>query len=258
MLRRSASARSRGFVIGGSALLFAQFMPTRRPLRTGGLCLFAAVTLALAAGTLGISSGTPADASVRAVAARLFCRSHGGILGQGLYWAAHRLVQTVGVDILVVFLLVVGVVLLTGLRWRWSCARRAMAWSTPVACCVPGQAPLNAQQVSWRRALQARASRFARVRGALAAAARACARGADRARHPCGGPFGRRCCARGRGIGAVGCRCRGRDGAERSQRTSTIPKPRRRTRTDRLRPSTFAPRRSRSDEEDEVPAGADR
>ncbi|MFZ1925011.1 MAG: DNA translocase FtsK [Solirubrobacteraceae bacterium] len=102
------------FVIGGSALLFAQFMPTRRPLRTGGLCLFAAVTLALAAGTLGISSGTPEDASSGQWSSA-FLQSHGGILGQGLYWVAHRLVQTVGVDILVVFLLVVGVVLLTGL-----------------------------------------------------------------------------------------------------------------------------------------------
>ncbi len=101
-------------VIGGSALLFAQFMPTRRPLRTGGLCLFAAVTLALAAGTLGVSSGTPADAGSEQWSAASL-QSHGGILGQGLYWVAHRLVQTVGVDILVVFLLVVGVVLLTGL-----------------------------------------------------------------------------------------------------------------------------------------------
>ncbi len=102
------------FIIGGSALLFAQFMPTRRPLRTGGLCLFAAVTLALAAGTLGISSGTPDDANSGQWSSA-FLQSHGGVLGQGLYWVAHRLVQTVGVDILVVFLLVVGVVLLTGL-----------------------------------------------------------------------------------------------------------------------------------------------
>ncbi len=104
------------FVIGGSALLFAQFMPTRRPLRTGGLCLCAAVTLALAAGTLGISSGTPDDASSEQWNSASL-QSHGGILGQGLYWVAHRLVQTVGVDILVVFLLVVGVVLLTGLSF---------------------------------------------------------------------------------------------------------------------------------------------
>ncbi|HTA96166.1 MAG TPA: DNA translocase FtsK [Solirubrobacteraceae bacterium] len=101
-------------LIGGSALLFAQFMPTRRPLRTGGLCLFAAATLALAAGTLGVSSGTPADAGSEQWRS-VFLQSHGGILGQGIFWVADRLVQTVGVDILVVFLLVVGVVLLTGL-----------------------------------------------------------------------------------------------------------------------------------------------
>jgi S-DNA-T family DNA segregation ATPase FtsK/SpoIIIE len=101
-------------VVGGSALLFAQLMPTRRPLRTGGLCLFAAVTLALAAGTLSVSSGTPAQGSATAQWHSDFLQAHGGIMGQGLYWLAHRLVQTVGVDILVVFLLIVGVVLLTG------------------------------------------------------------------------------------------------------------------------------------------------
>jgi S-DNA-T family DNA segregation ATPase FtsK/SpoIIIE len=101
-------------VVGGSALLFAQLMPTRRPLRTGGLCLFAAVTLALAAGTLGVSNGTPADSQSAQQWHSAFLQTHGGVLGQGLYWSAHRLVQTVGVDILVVFLLIVGVVLLTG------------------------------------------------------------------------------------------------------------------------------------------------
>ncbi|HXC45360.1 MAG TPA: DNA translocase FtsK, partial [Solirubrobacteraceae bacterium] len=101
-------------VVGGGGMLFAQFMPTRRPLRTGGLCLFAAVTLALAAGTLGVSGGTPATAPASAQWRSGFLQSHGGMVGQGLYWAAHRLVQSVGVDILVVFLLLVGVILLTG------------------------------------------------------------------------------------------------------------------------------------------------
>jgi S-DNA-T family DNA segregation ATPase FtsK/SpoIIIE len=101
-------------VFGGSALLFAQLMPTRRPLRTGGLCLFAAVTLALAAGTLGVSSAAPAHSPSSEQWRSAFLQTHGGIMGQGLYWVAHRLVQSVGVDILVVFLLVVGIVLLTG------------------------------------------------------------------------------------------------------------------------------------------------
>jgi S-DNA-T family DNA segregation ATPase FtsK/SpoIIIE len=101
-------------VVAGGALLLAQLMPTPRPLRTGGLCLFAATTLALAAGTLGVSSGTPTHAPTADQWRSAFLQTHGGIMGQGLYWVAHRMVQTVGVDIFVVFLLVVGVVLLSG------------------------------------------------------------------------------------------------------------------------------------------------
>ncbi len=101
-------------VVGGGALLVAQIVSVRRPLRTGGLCLFAAVTLALAAGTLGVSTGTPAHGPSFDQWHSAFLQAHGGVMGQALYWAAHRLVQSVGVDILVVFLLVVGVVLLTG------------------------------------------------------------------------------------------------------------------------------------------------
>ena len=101
-------------VVGGGALLLDQLIATRRPLRTGGLCIFAAATLALAAGVLGVSSGTPAGALASAQWHSAHLQSHGGILGQGLYWASHRLVQSAGVDILILFLLVVGIVLLTG------------------------------------------------------------------------------------------------------------------------------------------------
>jgi S-DNA-T family DNA segregation ATPase FtsK/SpoIIIE len=101
-------------IIGGGALLLAQLMPARRPLRSGGLCLFAAVTLALAAGTLGVSSGTPAHGPSSEQWRSAFLQTHGGIMGQALYWAAHRMVQTVGVDILVVFLTLAGAVLLSG------------------------------------------------------------------------------------------------------------------------------------------------
>ena len=100
-------------VLGGGALLLAQLLPASRPLRSGGLCLFAAVTLALAAGTLGVSDGTADDASGGQWRSD-FLQSHGGIAGQSLYWVAHRLVQTVGVDILVVFLALAGATLLSG------------------------------------------------------------------------------------------------------------------------------------------------
>ncbi|MGA7703791.1 MAG: DNA translocase FtsK [Solirubrobacteraceae bacterium] len=101
-------------VVGGGALLLDQLIVTRRPLRTGGLCIFAAVTLALAAGVLGVSSGTSAGAPASAQWRSAHLQTHGGLLGQGLYWVTHRLVQSAGVDILILFLLVVGVVLLTG------------------------------------------------------------------------------------------------------------------------------------------------
>jgi S-DNA-T family DNA segregation ATPase FtsK/SpoIIIE len=97
--------------LGGGALLLRPLLPALRPLRTGSICLFASVTLALADGPLGVSSG-PAPAAHAWSSSHL--QSHGGVLGEALYTAAHRLVASVGVDILVVFLLLVGVTLLTG------------------------------------------------------------------------------------------------------------------------------------------------
>jgi DNA segregation ATPase FtsK/SpoIIIE, S-DNA-T family len=98
-------------VIGGGALLLRPVLPALRPLRTGALCVFAAVTLALAAGMLGLSSA-PAPGAPAWTSAHL--QSHGGIAGEALYQLTHKLVQDVGVDILVVFLLITGVILLTG------------------------------------------------------------------------------------------------------------------------------------------------
>jgi DNA segregation ATPase FtsK/SpoIIIE, S-DNA-T family len=103
-------------VAGGCALLLREMLPGRRslvadPRSIGAICLFASATLALAAGTLGVSSG-PGDSEAAWTSAWL--QGHGGAAGEALYQLAHRLVQDVGVDILVVFLLIVGVILLTG------------------------------------------------------------------------------------------------------------------------------------------------
>ncbi len=98
-------------VIGGGALLLRPVLPALRPLRTGALCVFAAVTLALAAGMLGIT--TPPGNGAHAWAS-VHLQTHGGIAGEALYQLTHRLIQDVGVDILVVFLLITGAVLLTG------------------------------------------------------------------------------------------------------------------------------------------------
>jgi DNA segregation ATPase FtsK/SpoIIIE, S-DNA-T family len=102
-------------VLGGGTLLLRPVLPTLRPLRTGGACVFAAVTLALAAGMLGLSSreqGLAPTSSRAWVSAYL--QAHGGVVGQALYALTHKLVQQAGVDILVVFLLIAGAILLTG------------------------------------------------------------------------------------------------------------------------------------------------
>ncbi len=98
---------------GGAAMLLRPVWPALRPLRTGAICLSASITLALAAGTLGVSS-TEAVQEKGASWTSAFLQAHGGVAGEALYQGSHRLVQSVGVDILVVFLFLVGVILLTG------------------------------------------------------------------------------------------------------------------------------------------------
>ena len=114
-----AVGRARGLapialVGGGGALLLRPVWPALRPLRAGAICLFASITLALAAGTLGVSSGVGGASSKGTSWTSAFLQAHGGVAGEALYQAAHRSVQSVGVDILVVFLFLVGITLLTG------------------------------------------------------------------------------------------------------------------------------------------------
>ncbi len=102
-------------VLGGGTLLARAVLPALRPLRTGALCVFASVTLALAAGMFGLGSahGRVVATGPRAWSSR-YLQEHGGITGQALYALAHGLVQQLGVDILVVFLALAGAILLTG------------------------------------------------------------------------------------------------------------------------------------------------
>jgi DNA segregation ATPase FtsK/SpoIIIE, S-DNA-T family len=98
-------------VLGGGALLLRPVLPALRPLRTGALCLFSAVMLALAAGTFGLGpGGRPSGSDWH----RQALQDRGGVVGQILFWAAHRLVSNVGADILAVFLFAAGLLLLTG------------------------------------------------------------------------------------------------------------------------------------------------
>jgi DNA segregation ATPase FtsK/SpoIIIE, S-DNA-T family len=100
-----------GLVVAGALVLAREVRPPVRPLRTGLICLVCSVTLALAAGTLGIGPGALHGAAFWRAAA---FEDRGGVLGQGEYWVTSHLISTLGADILAVFLFVAGLILVTG------------------------------------------------------------------------------------------------------------------------------------------------
>ncbi len=100
-----------GLVGGGALVLIRELRPPGRPLRTGSICLIAALALALAAGTLGIGPGRLSDSQFWRAAG---FESRGGIIGQAELWVASHLLSFTGADILAGFLLITGLILVTG------------------------------------------------------------------------------------------------------------------------------------------------
>ncbi len=98
-------------VVAGALVLAREVRPPGRPLRTGVICLTASITLALAAGTLGIGPGTLHSAAFWRAAA---FEDRGGVVGQAELWVTSHLISTLGADILAVFLFVAGLILVTG------------------------------------------------------------------------------------------------------------------------------------------------
>ena len=95
----------------GAAIVVRPMLPAVHPLKTGALCLAAALTLGLAAGSLGLGPGdTPRDGFFDAE----YLRHHGGLVGEALFWASAKLFSEAGSHILFVFLLLAGVLLVTG------------------------------------------------------------------------------------------------------------------------------------------------
>ncbi len=89
-------------VLAGALVLMRELRPPARPMRTGVICLTAALTLGARrrharARSRGrhtrARSGTPASFEAR-----------GGIIGEAELWVASHLISTVGADILAVFL----------------------------------------------------------------------------------------------------------------------------------------------------------
>src|SRR5947209_4626954 len=98
-------------VLGGGLVLARELRPPVRPLRTGSVCLVCSVTLALAAGTLGVGPGQLHGAAFWRAAA---FEDRGGVVGQAELWLSSHLISTLGADILAVFLFVAGLILVTG------------------------------------------------------------------------------------------------------------------------------------------------
>jgi S-DNA-T family DNA segregation ATPase FtsK/SpoIIIE len=98
-------------VAGGGLVLMRELRPPGRPLRTGVICLTAAITMALAAGTLGVGPGQTPTGEFWHPAA---FESRGGVVGQAELWASSHLLSTAGADILAVFLFLAGVILVSG------------------------------------------------------------------------------------------------------------------------------------------------
>jgi S-DNA-T family DNA segregation ATPase FtsK/SpoIIIE len=93
----------------GVILVLREMLAAVRPFRSGGLCLFGALTLGLAAGTLGIGPGGDAvrwDAE--------WVRPRGGLVGEAFYWGVSSALGAVGAHIVALFLFLAAVLLLTG------------------------------------------------------------------------------------------------------------------------------------------------
>jgi S-DNA-T family DNA segregation ATPase FtsK/SpoIIIE len=95
----------------GAVLIMRPALPSTHPFKTGALCLAAALTLGFAAGSLGLGPGdTPRDGFLDTA----YLERHGGLSGESLYWASSKLFSDAGSHIMFVFLLIAGVLLLTG------------------------------------------------------------------------------------------------------------------------------------------------
>ena len=95
----------------GAILVLKPMLPSVNPFRAGGICLLSALMLGLAGGLFGLGPDKPARDGWMQPG---YFEKHGGAVGEALYWVASTLFQDVGAHIIFVFLLLAGVLLLTG------------------------------------------------------------------------------------------------------------------------------------------------
>jgi S-DNA-T family DNA segregation ATPase FtsK/SpoIIIE len=95
----------------GALIVLRPMLPAVQPVKTGALCLLLGLMLGFAAGSLGLGPGdTPRDGFLDAA----YLRGHGGIVGESLYSVVSTLFSDVGAHLLFAFLMLAGILLLTG------------------------------------------------------------------------------------------------------------------------------------------------
>ncbi|HET6448128.1 MAG TPA: DNA translocase FtsK [Conexibacter sp.] len=137
LLGQVAYATPVALVVGGLLLVARTLVPSLRPVRAGMLCLFAAVTLMLAAGTLGLGNATGGH-----VWAQTTLKSNGGTVGALLYWTTSHLFSDVGAHIIAIFLLLAGLLLISGVTVA-SIVQRAAETTRGAATLSPRRAALE-------------------------------------------------------------------------------------------------------------------
>ncbi len=100
-----------GLLVAAAAIVLGPLMPSVRPLRAGGICLTLGLALGLAGGSLGLGPGSWHHEPLLDVS---YVSDRGGALGEIMLWVSSSLFSTVGSHILFAFLVLAGVLLITG------------------------------------------------------------------------------------------------------------------------------------------------
>jgi S-DNA-T family DNA segregation ATPase FtsK/SpoIIIE len=95
----------------GAVLVLKPMLPSVRPFRSGAICLLLALMLGLAAGSFGLGPDHPVRHGFFHPA---YFRHHGGLVGDGMFFVSKTLFSSFGAHIIFVFLMLAGVLLLTG------------------------------------------------------------------------------------------------------------------------------------------------
>jgi DNA segregation ATPase FtsK/SpoIIIE, S-DNA-T family len=95
----------------GAVLVLRQLLPSVRPFKAGSACLLSGLMLGLAARSFGIGPNHPVrDGYFKPE----YFKHHGGAVGDAMYAVTKTLIQQFGTDILFLFLMAAGILLLTG------------------------------------------------------------------------------------------------------------------------------------------------